>query len=570
MQRMRRDSRFDHRVGYIIYPSTFKDSNDDGIGDIQGIISKLDYLAEIGFNLLWICPLFASPMDDHGYDVSSYYDIDPRYGTNEDFKQLLEEAHKRDILILIDFVLNHTSDEHPWFKKALADPNCPERNYYFFRKGKRVGKKLLPPNNWKGFFATSAWEKVPGDNDDFYLHIFSKKMPDVNWENPELREQYYQIARHYLDMGVDGFRLDALAHLEKDASFKDSPLPVDEDGSVLDTSVFSNRPKVFTYLNEFRDEVLSHYPCLTVGEVGGDPVPEDALKYADYHDGPIHMVFNFATCWRNGAFCSLDKKDEDIYTDVISLKHQFLHWYEVCSGKCDMPVYWENHDHPRVINQYGSVQFRDRSAKALANTLLFLYGTPFIYNGDEIGMSNVNFSKPEDFYSDIGNYNEVQVYRKRGYSDEHITHYLNRVSRISARTPMQWDDSPHAGFSSVPPPIEPNPNYLEGVNVAAQIWDPWSTVSFFKYAIAKRRDPVYAEIIEKGKFEILDMPHPDVFAYSHDGPRKIVVITNMRPFTVYFSFYSNFSDILVHNYGDVIFRDHIFELRPFETYTLLI
>ena len=221
-------------VGYIVYPQSFQDSNGDGIGDIPGIISRLDYLRDLGVNLLWICPIFASPMDDNGYDVSDYYAINPAYGTMDDFKRLLSEAHQRGIRIAIDFVMNHTSDEHPWFRKALADPDSEERGFYYIRKGKVVDGKLLPPNNWKGFFATSVWERIPG-TDEFYLHIFSRKMPDVNWENPKLREKYYEIARFYLDMGVDGFRLDALAHLGKDQSFSDSDFPVDENGLAFDT-----------------------------------------------------------------------------------------------------------------------------------------------------------------------------------------------------------------------------------------------------------------------------------------------------------------------------------------------
>ena len=567
---MKRSPKFDNRVGYIIYPAAFKDSNDDGIGDIQGIISKLDYLAYIGFDLLWICPLFRSPMDDNGYDVSDYYQIDPRFGSNEDLKTLIEEAHKRGIVILLDFVLNHTSDEHPWFQKALSDPSSKERDYYFFRKGRREGDKLLPPNNWKGFFSTSVWEKVPGDNDDYYFHIFSKKMPDVNWENPALREEYYAIARHYLEMGVDGFRLDALAHLAKDTSFASSSLPADPEGLVYDTDRFSNRPALYSYLREFNDEVFSHYDCLLVGEVGGNLTPDKALLLSDFDSGPIHMVFNFATAWVNGAFGSLDKKDEDIRTDVIALKKEFLKWYQACSPRSDMPLYWDNHDHPRALSQYGSILYRDKSAKALCNTLLFMYGTPFIYYGDEIGMSNVTYEKPEDFFSDVGNHNETDVLRARGYSDEHITHYLNRTSRINSRTPMQWDRGQNAGFSSATPINKVNANYLEGVTVADQIDDPFSTLRFFKYAISKRHDPFINELVQHGKFEILDMPHPDVFAYTHDGAKKLVVITNMRPYTVYFSFYNNFSDILVHNYGNVIFTNHVFELRPFETYLLLV
>ncbi|MCR5348466.1 MAG: alpha-glucosidase [Bacilli bacterium] len=558
-------------VGYIIYPSTFKDSNGDGVGDIPGIISKLDYLAELGVNLLWICPLFASPMDDNGYDVSDYYQINPQYGTNEDFKNLVEQAHQRGIRIIIDFVLNHTSDEHPWFQKALQDPSSKERGYYFFRKGKKEGDKLLPPNNWKGFFSTSAWKQVEG-TDDFYLHIFSEKMPDVDWSNPELRQRYYEIARHYLDMGVDGFRLDALAHLAKDTSFADSPLPVDEKGFAYDPSRFSNREELYGYLDEFKREVLSHYPCLTVGEVGGGVSPEEALRYCDRENGSINMVFNFDTAWCNGAYGSIDKKQEDIRTDVIAMKDSLERWWRVCHQKADMPFYWCNHDHPRVLSQYGSVEYRAESAKALLAAGLFLYGTPFIYNGEEIGMSNVNFSKPEEFFSDVGNKNETGYLRARGYSDEQIVAYLNRCSRINARTPMQWDNVDYAGFSSVPPKTDPvNPNYKEGVNVQQQMSDPWSILNFAQYAILKRREPWVSDLIRNGTFTIVDHNHPDVLSYMHEkGDDKLILIASMRPYVTYFSFYWMPKDVILHNYGDVLLIDHVFTLRPFECFLLAI
>ena len=554
-------------VGYIIYPETFCDGNGDGVGDIPGIVSKLDYLKELGVNLLWICPLFASPMDDNGYDVSDYYKINPLYGTEEDFKNLLEEAHKRGLRIVIDFVLNHTSDEHPWFQKALSDPSSPERGYYFFRKGVRQGDQLLPPNNWKGFFSTSVWENVEG-TDDFYMHIFSKKMPDVDWSNPELRQRYYEIARHYLDMGVDGFRLDALAHLAKDLSFASSSLPADENGLVYDTSRFSNRPEVLDYLLEFKKEVLAPKHAFSIGEVGGGVSPEEALRYCDRQSGPINMVFNFDTAWCNGAYGSIDKNDEEIFTDVLELKRNFMRWYDACHEKADMPLYWCNHDHPRVLSQYGSTKYRNESAKALATILLFFYGTPFIYNGDEIGMSNAEYAKPEDFFRDVSTKNEVLSLRARGYSDAQITHYLCRTSRANARTPMQWNHEENAGFGKKIAVNALNENYKEGVNVLDQMKDPWSIINFFQYAILKRREPEINDIVLHGKLHILDFNHPDVLAYMHEGKENLVVIASLRPYETYFSFYHMIRDVVLHNYGDVLLKDHVFTLRPFECFLL--
>ena len=556
-------------VGYVIYPECFMDGNGDGVGDIRGIINRLEYLRDLGINLLWICPLFASPGDDHGYDVSDYYRIDPRFGTMDDFRELLREAHARGIRVLVDLVLNHTSDEHPWFKKALEDPNSPERGYYFFRKGRREGDKLLPPNNWKGFFSTSVWKRVEG-TDDFYFHIFSEKMPDVDWSNPELRKRYYEIARFYLDMGVDGFRLDALAHLGKDRSFAMSDLPCDEAGLCFDTARFSNRPEIHDYFAEFKREVLSHYNCFTIGEVGGGLSPEDALLYADREKGSINEVFNFDTAWANGAYGSIDKKDEEIKTDVLALKRDLMRWYKTCHERADMPLYWCNHDHPRVLSQYGSTKFRNESAKALSLLLLFMYGTPFIYYGDEIGMSNVEFAKPEDFFSDVGNKNETFSLRSRGYGDEQIAHYLNRVSRLSARTPMQWEGTELGGFSSVPSKVAPlHPNRFQGVNVASEQSDPWSIFHFVKYAIWYRRRPEVNEMIQKGRFDFLDTNHPDVIAYIHEyNGETMIVIASMRPYDTYFGFYWTPRDVILHNYENVIFNNHVFQLRPFECFLM--
>jgi oligo-1,6-glucosidase len=556
-------------VGYIIYPESFKDSNNDGIGDIKGIISKLDYLKELGVNLLWICPLFKSPMDDNGYDVSDYYQINPQFGTMEDFDLLIQEAHKRGIRLLVDFVLNHTSDEHPWFQTAIKDPASKEHGYYFFQEGKVKDRQSVPPNNWKGFFSTSAWEKLP-DSNLYYLHIFSKKMPDVNWANPELRERYYEIARFYLDKGVDGFRLDAVAHLAKDLSFADSKESADKDGLVYDPSKFSNRPELFTYLQDLKENVFSHYNCCTVGEAGGNISPEQALQMADRQSGSINLVFNFDTVWNNGNYGSIDKSDEDIRTDVILLKDNFMRWYNACHEKADMPVYWCNHDHPRVLSQYGSIAFRDESAKMLLTTLLFLYGTPFIYNGDEIGMSNVNYGACEDFFSDVGTRNDVVSLRKRGYDDGQILGYLNRASRINARTPMQWDRSANAGFGAKAGVNKVNDNYLSGVNVADEMADPWSILNFFQYAIALRKDPLVNDQVLDGALEIVDHNHPDVFAYLHDGKRKLMVISNFRPYQVYFTFYYEIADVLLHNYDQVLLDDHVFTLRPFESLLLRI
>ena len=559
---------FRNRIGYIIYPSSFYDSNNDGIGDIPGIISKLDYLQDLGINLVWICPLFDSPMDDNGYDVKDYLHINPRFGTDEDFKRLIEEAHARDIAVIIDFVLNHTSDEHPWFMKAIEDPNSKERGYYYIRKGKYKDGVLVPPNNWKGFFSQSCWTRI-GETDDFFFHIFSKKMPDTNWTNPALRDEYVNIANAYMDMGVDGFRLDACAHLSKDNTFEDSTLPADQEGLVYDTSKYSHREELFTYLKEMKERVFAPRNALTIGECGGDISPEQSLKMSDRKTGSINMVFNFDTAWANDSFGSIDKTDDQIKTDVIRLKAAFLKWYETCYEKAEMPLYWCNHDHPRVVSMYGDKKYRKESAKALLTTLLFMYGVPFIYQGDELGMTNFDGKRPEDFFCDVGNKNETEVLRGRGYTDDHIAHYLTRCSRVSSRQPMPWTHDAYGGFSSVQPLFPMNQDYLEGVNALDESNDEDSILNYAKEAIALRKKPWMTNMVMNCRFEILDYDHPDVLSYIHHGDQeRVVVIASFRPYECYFGFYWTIQDVLLHNYQDTIYENHVFKLRPFECFVL--
>ncbi len=556
-------------IGYIIYPAAYKDANGDGIGDLKGIIEKLDYLHELGIDLLWICPIFASPMKDNGYDVSDYLHVNPLFGSDEDLLTLLREAHLRGIRVLLDFAMNHTSDQHEWFVKAKEDPSSEERSYYIIKKGRRDEKgNLLPPNNWGSFFSTSAWERMPGSEDEFYLHVFAPSMPDTDWSNPKLRERYYQIARHYVDLGVDGFRMDAISHLAKNPTFEDSPLQGGKGGYVLDPSEFSNRPELLGYLKEFREKGVNENTLL-VGEVGGCVQPAQARLFSERGRGPINLVFNFDTVWNNGAYGSIDKKDEEIKTDVISLKNNFMRWYEN-AATCDLPLYWCNHDHPRVLSQYGSVNYRAESAKMLVTTLLFLYGTPFIYQGDEIGMSNVTYDKVEDFLNDEANVDALKSMRSEGRDEETILRFWRRTNRINARTPMQWDKTSYAGFSKVAPKVKVNDNYKEGVNVQEQMEDPYSILNYFQYAISFRKNAIYNDIVNNGRLEIVDYNHPDVFAYLHRGSSTIMVISNFRPYQTYFTFNYEIGDIVLHNYDGVLLKDHVFTLRPFECYLLKI
>ncbi len=537
-------------IGYEIYPASFYDSNQDGLGDLQGIIQKLDYLEKLGVNLLWITPFFKSPMDDNGYDISDYMQVDPRFGTNEDLDELLKQAHLRGMFVLFDFVMNHTSDEHYWFTEAKKSKNNPYHDYYIWRD---------EPNNWSSFFSESAWTYV-SEVDQYYLHIFSKKMPDLNWQNEKVRSSMYKIARYWLDRGVDGFRLDAIAHLAKDTSFCDSDQPVNEKGIAYDTDKFSNRSELFDYLAEFKEKVLNHYDVLTIGEVGGCASTMDALKYTEYGKGSLNMVFNFDTCWENGAYGSDEKEDDEIITQVVNMKKLFKKWYEAYDQKSWMPLYWLNHDHPRVVSQYGSIKYRKESAKMLCTTLLFMYGTPFIYNGEEIGMSNVDYTRIEDF-KDVSAQNYYHS-RKNTLSEEKILRFLRRTSRVNARTPMQWDDSQNAGFSKTNPYMKVNGNYHE-VNVKEQEKDEDSILNYYRKAISLRKNELKKEAVY-GSFELIDEEHLDVFAYMKKKEKTIAVISNFRDQLIDFSFPYQILTLYLHNYPDLCFIDHTLHLRPYE------
>lgn len=553
-------------IGYEIYPASFYDSNGDGVGDLPGIIEKLDYLQDLGVNLLWICPFFKSPRDDNGYDVSDYFNVDPVFGKTSDMKLLIDEAHKRDIKVVFDFVLNHTSDEHEWFIESRSSEDNPKRDYYIWKKGTvdKDGNRKAP-NNWRGFFVDSAWA-YDEKTDSYYMKIFSKKMPDLNWENKEVRTAIFDVARFYLDLGVDGFRLDAIAHLARDTSFADSTMPTESDGTVLDYRKFSNLPKLFDYLHEFKKEVLDHYDAVTIGEVGGGVTPEESLKYSGFEGGAINMVFNFDTAWENGAFWSEGKKDDEIVTNVVNMKRNFKRWFDVCYQKSWLPLYWNNHDHPRVLSQYGSIKFRKQSAKMLAMLLLFMYGTPFLFNGEEIGMSNVVYDDPDDF-KDVNDRNFVAEARaqKRFESDIALAKYLQRTSRTNGHAPMQWSREPNAGFTTGSPWLKINPNYIE-VNVASQLKDKDSILNFYKKAIKTRKQKRILDLVINTPFEIVDEDNKDVFAYKHfkDGD-GILVIANMREFEVGFTseYFENVEKILLKNYKKFDVINNTIKLPPF-------
>lgn len=536
-------------IGYQIYPSSFYDANKDGFGDLKGIIEKLDYLKDLGITLLWVSPFYLSSFEDGGYDIIDHTKVDPRFGSMEDFDELLDKAHKKGMRVIIDLIMNHTSSSHSWFKKALNNDEN-KKNYYIIKDG----KENLPPNNWGSFFYESAWSKF--DDTSYYLHLFSKNMPDLNWENKEVREEMYKIARFWLDKGVDGFRLDAIAHLAKEPFFLDGN-KVNQSGYSEDYSKFSNQPHLFSYLNEFKKKVLDYYDCVSVGEVGGNISAKEALRYVNYHNGSINMMFNFES---NAVHNGYGEDYEEVLTDVVRLKHVFETWIHTYGDMAWFPLYLTNHDQSRVLSQYGSIKHRNESAKMLCAVLLFMGGTPFIYNGDEIGMSNVHF-KDISMIQDIKDINYIKQ-NQANKSEEELLAILNETSRIHSRSAMQWNDQHHAGFSDVESDILLNDNYKE-VNVEEQMRDDHSILNFYKKAIHVRQNQ-YLDVVLDGYLSFIDKRHEDVFAYQKIGKKKLVVIANFKDKEVVFTHHQQCKKIILSNYEKVLIqKDKIF-LRPFE------
>ncbi|WP_235070317.1 alpha-glucosidase [Turicibacter sp. TJ11] len=551
-------------VAYQIYPKSFCDSNGDGIGDLRGIISKLDYLAHLGVNILWLCPVYQSPMDDNGYDVSDYYQIATEFGTIEEFKELLTEAKKRGMKIIMDLVLNHTSDEHPWFVEARQSLDNPYRDYYIWQKGKSdaFGNEV-EPTNWASFFTPSCWEKDE-QTDEYYMHIFSKKMPDLNWSNENMRADLFKMVMWWLELGIDGFRVDAVAHLDRDFTFTDSTM--NSAGKYKeDWSKFSNLPNVHTYLKELNEKVLSKYDIFTVGEVGGDAGIEDALKYAAKDSKELDMVFTFDHCWLNNGFNALDETWSN-RTNLIQLKQVFKKWQSGLYHQAWNPLYWLNHDHPRVMSQYGEpTHYHKESGKMLATSLLLMWGTPFIYNGEEIGMTNANYNELED-YRDVSTLEKIKRLKEENYPEELIKRYINVTSRDNARTPMQWSDEENAGFTTGTPWIKVNENY-KWINVKNQMDDSDSLFNHYRQLIELRRFSSYKDVIVYGDYTLLNEHHPNVYAYLRTyEDKKLLIVSNFfeQPAIICLTKW-NVKKVVLSNYNDSSTQLGCLNLRPYES-----
>ena len=537
-------------IGYQIYLKTFFDSNNDGIGDLQGITQKLDYIKELGIDFIWICPFNKSPMDDNGYDVSDFYDVNEIFGSLSDIKKLIDEAHKKDIRIIMDLVLNHTSDEHPWFVESKKTKTNKYRDYYIWREGKN-GKE---PNNWGAFFGGSAWNKND-ETDEYYMKIFSDKMPDLNWENTQMRQELYAMINWWIDTGVDGFRVDAISHIDRDRMFEDSTLDK-ENNIVLDTSKFSNLPKVHMYLKEMTKEVFSKRNVMTVGEVGGDPSSEDVLAYAGYDSKELDMVFTFDHMW------CFDKKT--LKTNLLDLKKVFNRYQKGLFSRGWNTLYWENHDQIRVMSKYGNTgKYHKESAKMLCLVLYFMWGTPFVYNGQEIGMCNYPFKQIEEF-NDVSIHTRYEIAKKEGVDSEEFIALHAFETRDNARTAMQWDDCKYAGFTKAPNSILINPNH-KSINVKKQQADEGSILNFYKRIFALRKSEEYKNVLTYGKFEMLFEEDENVISYSREyEEKKILVAANffeeetrvdLSGFTIYSILISNY-DTTYSDGGELILRSY--------------
>ncbi|MBE5915753.1 MAG: alpha-glucosidase [Pseudobutyrivibrio ruminis] len=501
-------------VIYQIYPRSFCDSNGDGIGDLNGIRSKLDYLQKLGINVIWLSPIYKSPNDDNGYDISDYQDIMDDFGNMNDFDLLLKEAHEHGIKIVMDLVVNHTSDEHKWFVESRSSKDNPKRDYYIWREPKD-GKE---PNNWGSCFSGSAWE-YDEKTGMYYLHCFSKKQPDLNWDNEKVRDEVFNMMTWWCEKGIDGFRMDVISMISKVPGLPDGK----KAGDALygDLSNTTNGPRVHEYLQEMRKRVLSKYDLITVGECAGVTI-EEAKKYANLDNSELNMVFQF-------EHTGLDYDERGKWTTkrfyLPDLKENLSKWQNELEGEAWNSLYWDNHDQPRIVSRLGDDS--PLSAKCIATVLHMMKGTPYIYQGEELGMTNYPF-KSIDECRDIEILNAHKELVGGGrMSEEDLMDGIRAKGRDNARTPMQWDDTKEAGFTTGKPWIGVNPNY-KIINAKAELEDKTSVFYYYQKLIQLRRNSQWSDIIVYGTYNLLDKEDENIFAYTRQfGDRKILVVCNV-------------------------------------------
>lgn len=544
-------------VVYQIYPRSFMDSNGDGIGDINGITSRLDYLKELGVDVLWLSPVYQSPNDDNGYDISDYQAIMEEFGTMEDFDRMLEGIHARGMKLVMDLVVNHTSDEHPWFVESRKSKDNPYRDYYIWREGKD-GKE---PNNWGSCFSGSAWE-YDKTTDMYYLHLFSKKQPDLNWDNPKVRDEVFQMMNWWCEKGIDGFRMDVISLISKKPGLPDG---YQAPGALYGDSGCANGPHVHEYLQEMNQKVLSHYDLMTVGECAGVTI-EEAKKYANADGRELSMVFQFEHVEANGPM----GKWTDERVQLKDFKTTMSKWQTELEGKAWNSLFLGNHDQARSVSRFGNdaPEYRAVSAKMLVTCLHMMQGTPYVYQGEELGMTNCPFPTLEDL-RDIESINAFHELTEAGkVNPEDMMRYIRLRGRDNARTPMQWDDSANAGFTTGTPWIMVNPNYTE-INAKTEMEDPDSVFRYYQKIIGLRKKE---KVMVYGTYQLLDPDNEKLYVYTRTlDNEKLLVICNFTEEEETYSVPEEFSkgEVLISNYHRETVEKEIL-LKPYEALVLKI
>ncbi|WP_067839534.1 alpha,alpha-phosphotrehalase [Amphibacillus sediminis] len=544
-------------VVYQIYPKSFKDTSGTGTGDINGIIEKLDYLKELGVDVIWLTPIYESPQNDNGYDISDYYQIFREYGTMDDFEQLLAEAHRRDLKIIMDIVVNHTSTEHGWFKESLKSKKSPYRDFYIWKDGNNGAE----PTNWQSKFGGSAWQYDQG-TDQYYLHLFDVSQADLNWENEQVRDEVYRMMNFWIDKGVDGFRLDVINLISKDQSFPN------DDGSVPPgdgRKFYTDGPKVHQYLHEMNQRVFKGKELITVGEMSSTSI-ENCIKYTKPEREELDMTFSFhhlKVDYPNGEKWTIAPFDFKALKQILSKWQVGMH-----QGGGWNALFWCNHDQPRVVSRFGDDQiYHNQSAKMLATTMHMMQGTPFIYQGEEFGMTNPNFSSI-DQYRDVESLNMYRIKQAEGMPEQEILAILKEKSRDNSRTPVQWNSSENAGFTDATPWINVADNY-QTINAESAIADPDSIFYHYQKLIQLRKKH---PIITEGNYQLILPQHHAIFAYVRQaGDEQLIVLNNFYPETTRYDIRAELkqsishTEVLISNYQNqqgTVFEG---ELRPYES-----
>lgn len=543
------------KVAYQIYPKSFKDSNGDGVGDLKGITEKLDYLQKLGIDILWLSPVYKSPFIDQGYDISDYYAIDPLFGSMKDMEELIAEGKKRGISIIMDLVVNHCSSHHEWFQKALADPDGPYADYFYFIESDKE------PNNWESYFGGSVWEPVPGTN-KYYLHSFHKDQPDLNWQNPVLREEIYTMINWWLDKGIAGFRIDAIINIKKDLEWRS--LPSDrENGLVPVPESLVNAQPIEPFLQELKERTFAKYNAFTVGEVFNET--DEELHFFIGKDGVFSSIFDFKQTMLGqegkGWFDhSLPTADE--------LKESIFQAHERADRIGVLSTIIENHDEPRGVSHYiAEGPVNDTSKKALGTIQVLRKGIPFIYQGQEIGMENQVFESVEDF-DDIATINGYHVAKEAGLSEEEALAVIANYSRDNARTPMQWSAEPGLGFSDGPAwLISPKPD--DSINVEDQEKDPYSILNYYRQLTALYRHPLYGNTIRFGDMIPAYRDRENIIAFERRGDKRLMVISNFQNHQTSLELPAPIKTLVLNNTAGLFQEgDQVLELSPYQTVVL--